>query len=219
MKPILFSAPMVRAILDGRKTQTRRVVKPQPTVTENGCPRWGTYDGRKMHMVPRRAGGGSAVTMTDLIGEYCPYGRVGDQLWVRETWHPFGTGKHPNWMSDRVLYRADNEGLQPFDGCASHPLPSPVEWSGRQTSAWKPSIFMPRWASRLTLEITSVRVEQVADITTKDCAAEGVQLEPGRDTEHLKRDFIELWDSINAKRGYGWSANPWCWVVAFKRVQ
>lgn len=192
-RPILFSAPMVRAILDGRKTQTRRIVKPQPTITDNGCPRWGTYSGKRMYMVPRRAGGGSAVTMTDLIGEYCPYGQPGDRLWVRETW--------AKWANkNRVAqYRCD------------------VPDDRQHLYTWTPSIFMPRWASRITLEITGVRVQRVQEISELDCEAEiGATAHSLGDSAYMF--FTALWNEINAKRGYGWDSNPWVWALTFRRT-
>lgn len=151
-RPIIFSGEMVRALLDGRKTMTRRVVKKQ----------------------------------------HCPYGQPGDLLWVRETW------RQAQWK-DGILYRADKARSLGMD-----------EYSDRHK--WKPSIFMPRKASRLTLEITDIRMERVQDITTDDAIAEGIkELQGG-----AKVEFHNLWDSINAKRGYGWKANPRVWVVVFQ---
>jgi hypothetical protein len=150
---ILFSAPMVRAILEGRKTQTRRVVKNQV----------------------RRD------------GYTCPYGKPGDVLWVRET-----------WCGDRfngVGYRATDA----------------------QSGPWKPSIFMPRWASRITLEITDVQVERVHDINECDIVAEGIPFPTDRyvSYEELLAAFRDLWDSINGKT-YPWASNPWVWALTFK---
>ncbi len=123
-RPISCTGDEVRAIFAGVLHELRRAVRPQPTITENGCP-------RRMYMVPRRAGGGSAVSMTDLIGEYCPYGQPGDRLWVRETWC---------LRADGYGYRADQDRTN-----------APRRW-GTSTS-------MPRAACRITLEITRVRVE------------------------------------------------------------
>jgi hypothetical protein len=124
----------------------------------------------------------------------CPYGRPGDRLWVRETWSQL----YP-YESRRVAYRADRETVV---------APGVLPW-------WRPSIHMPRWASRLTLEITKVRVERLKEITVKDIAAEGIQEGVG---VFAYEDFRKLWDSLNAKRGFGWDANPWVWVVEFRLV-
>jgi hypothetical protein len=185
-RPILFSGPMVRAILDGRKTQTRRVIKFRDFP-----------DDPKAHR-PWRTGGGYWQDGDDFLP--CPYLLPPYQdsnyprLWVRETWAVWGEFRD----GPGYCYRADGHQLG---------------------VTWKPSIHMPRKVSRITLEVTGVRVERVGDISTADCAAEGIQLQPGRDTEHLRRDFRTLWDSINGKRGYGWATNPWVWVVEFTRVQ
>jgi len=164
--PILFSAAMIRAILAGTKTQTRRVIKPQPS---------GMDDHRRYLSV--------------LSDVYQKYGRPGDLLWVRETWGPCEGG---------FCYRADeSDGAKPDDG------------------RWHSARFMPRFASRITLETTDVRVERVRDISEGDAMCEGA--EAGLDVTATDR-FARLWDLINAKRGYGWDANPWVWVISFKRV-
>jgi len=185
-RPILFNTEMVRAVLDGRKTQTRRVItaKKNQTVLRSFL---------------------SGLLHWEKIMPYCPYGKVGDRLWVRETW---ATQKGVAG----VIYKADNpERL--IDG------------------PWSPSIFMPRWASRITLEITDVRVERVQDITPEDAKAEGLTpyaIYGGRPHSWTVEDqtftdpckaFSRLWDSINAQRGYGWDANPWVWVIEFKPVE
>lgn len=218
-RPILFSGPMIRAIRDGRKSQTRRVVKPQPI---EGVYK---YDGVTPTFQWRTEINTCRPIWPDVINQYCPYGQPGDRLWVRETWHPFGIGTSPNWISDRVIYRADNEGLQPFDGCTSWPLPAPVVWAGKQSSVWKPSIFMPRWACRTVLDVVSVKVERLHHIGELSAKAEGVEpksaVSVARGESYLSycEAFSDLWDTINAKRGYGWATNPWVWVVEFKVVQ
>jgi hypothetical protein len=181
-KPILFSGEMVRAILDGRKTQTRRVMKPQPRQLENHI----AIKNRKRH---------------------CPYGKPGDLLWVRETWasHEYMDDTRPSdfTKSAQMLplwYRANNQMYNFNQG------------------KWRPSIFMPRWASRITLRVTDVRVERVQDISEADARAEGV-LKAGGASLSLyaaRHHFSQLWDRINAKRGYGWDINPWVWVVEFE---
>lgn len=165
-RPILFQSDMVRAILDGRKTQTRRVVKPQPQ----------GFDAHKMDWG-------------------CPYGQPGDLLWVRET----------VWIeSDGTpVYRADGEFL---DG-----------WTQRGLR-WRPSIHMPRWASRLTLRVTGVRVQRLQEISCADAACEGMGFHgcmgiPG-DKEWLRMHFQQLWEDINGVES--WGANPWVWVIEFE---
>jgi hypothetical protein len=172
-RPILFSGPMVRAILEGRKTQTRRVIKPQPEI---GGAYWRTPGG---------------AIGRDVKPKYCPYGRPGDLLWVRETW-AINIGAEPG--ESIYAYRADRE--RPGD--------------------WKPSIHMPRKASRLLLRITDVRVQRVQEISDAEAIAEGCV--PVWDAGVTPRDaFAELWDDINAPRDHGWESNPWVWAISFER--
>lgn len=189
-KPILFSGEMVKAILDGRKTQTRRVVKPQPP---EGYRQWG-----------RCINGNVAFTDHPLQGEKGnvinvrgPYGDVGDRLWVRESMY---MDKDGVW-----LYSADDD----FVGCDRDDELAMISWAHHKETEHCPSIHMPRWASRITLEITGVRVERLQDITDDDAKAEGVG---GVGT------FGVLWNEINAKRGHSWDTNPWVWVIEFKKV-
>lgn len=204
-RPIIFSGAMVRAILDGKKTQTRRVIKPQPEdVDENG--RW--------YRMPN--GGQSLNCFT------CPHGAPGDRLWVRERW--------------AVRERADGLWAEYAAGGDSIAIPTEPHLfdvrddNGRVDPAryalpdgsWRPSIHMPRWASRLTLEITSIRVERVQEISRADELAEGVQPfredAPDELPDGIKfRAFSALWDHLNEARGYGWVVNPWVWVIEFKR--
>lgn len=198
-RPILMSGPMVRAILDGRKTQTRRVVKPQPTFVNAEA----LYVIQEFPDEPHRE--------ID-----CPYGKVGDRLWVKETFcTPFTIGA-PG-QGQKIRFRASHV----EDGF---------------TYKWRPSIFMPRWASRITLEIVSVRVERLQHISEEDAIAEGVEplrkLAPqmphhwksyrlsgdGTFCEATAWDsYRTLWESINGNGS--WAANPWVWVVEFKRVE
>ena len=194
-RPILFSAPMVKAILDGRKTQTRRVMKVQPDLTTGewrmAWDTWQKYMGYPMgHDLP-----------------LSPWGTYGDRMWVRETW---AVGRHhgatkPSELHDdvQVWYRA---------GGKTYPVPDD-EW---QRGKWRPSIYMPRWASRITLEMTkAIRVQRIQEITDDDILAEGGHCTGAGAWEW----FIPLWDKLNAKRGYGWDANPFVWVVEFKRIE
>ncbi len=180
--PILFSGEMVRAILEGRKTMTRRVAK---------------YKGT----------GGLPPMMNEGEEEaWCPYGQVGDRLWVRETWRGKG------YAHSFIEYRADMGCKQ--DVGWGHPLP--VRWGDGK---WKPSIHMPRWASRITLEITGVKVERVRDISMDDAWNECVPIEPSWPYYEAVEHFRRLWDSINYKRGFGWDVNPWVWAITFKVVE
>jgi hypothetical protein len=181
---------MVRAIIAGTKTQTRRVVKPQPHVERRFI-----EDGLAI-----TKGDTTTSIHTPLVASLCPYGQPSDRLWVREAWGlAFGSPVIPH--PDAVIYRAD-------EGNA--------DWDGR----WRPSIHMPRWASRITLEIVSVRVERLQDISEADAKAEGTPkpIQISDDDPRTYRDaFGDLWELINGDGS--WDANPWVWVVEFKRVQ
>jgi len=190
-RPILFSATMVRALLAGTKTQTRRVVKP--------C---------KCKITAAQLAA-CEVSGEVNLGDYTnsPYGQPGDRLWVRETWAaPHSDDARPprsihcDWM--QIHYAATEE---------------------RGGLLWRPSIHMPRWASRITLEITGVRVERLQDISAKDAIAEGVRVhedhhgKPSGSIYSPVQAYCDLWESIN---GHGsWDANPWVWVLEFKRVE
>lgn len=179
-RPILFSASMVNAILDGRKTQTRRIMKPQPTTN----PFWGC------------AGSKGFGFFDDLKPIKGPYGKPGDRLWVRET---FGIVDSLEGARSFV-YRA--EGWKDPSGLFK----------------WRPSIHMPRLASRIQLEITSVRVERLKAISEVDAVAEGAPCGSccaPQEGSH-KAGFAQLWESINGSGS--WNANPWVWVIEFKRV-
>jgi hypothetical protein len=175
--PILFSSEMVMAILEGRKTQTRRAIKRQPIYLE------GVWIWRRTEWLDDKIIDPSPLDL-------CPYGYPGDQLWVREAWAPQVLEDGRKYKSgDSVIYRAD------FCGEA---LDYP----------WRPSIFMPRWASRIMLEIVNIRVERVQQIGGTDAFAEG---------GFTVTQFIELWDKLNAKRYFLWESNPWVWVIEFKK--
>jgi hypothetical protein len=202
-RPILFSAPMVQAILAGRKTQTRRIAKLNETLLRG----------------PEHYPGVSAEAVADLVEtvkaaaiKVCPYGKVGDRLWVRETFalvNPLaGCEKNARPEFDGVRYAAT--------------------WTKSHSSGWKPSIHMPRWASRITLEITDVRVERLQAITAEDAIDEGVMATAETDPAKLDRGeweqckqtalfcFKSLWGKINGDDS--WEANPWVWALTFKEV-
>jgi hypothetical protein len=227
-RPVLFGSAMVRSLLDGRKTQTRRVVKPAPQmVTDRGIQTWE---------------GDAAGLLAQLTkaGKACPHGGRGDRLWVRETHAIYPThGQH----------RSDGERWGPWGG-----LPTTVSEDGKQIAyyregfdrcdpgRWRPSIHMPRWASRILLEITDVRVERLQEISEDDAVAEGIEgfdqrtpggddaqdywrdyLNPGQRHENFpwiegdpRASFRSLWESINGPGS--WAANPWVWVIGFRRM-
>jgi len=220
-RPILFSGEMVRAILRGRKTQTRRVINPQPIINEHGIVtgplKWTPSGGIYVWNVEQ---------WKEIAASYSsPYGQPGNLLWVRETWR---AGREDNGLKPSELdpkhtdlwWEADHSSLRRLNG---------------KPGKKRPSIFMPRWASRITLQVTGVRVERVQDITENDAYAEGIG-DPAYDHEifggclaHIGggcgacancdpiSHFKYLWNDINASRGYGWDKNPWVWVVEFDR--
>ncbi len=194
-RPILFSAPMILAILDGRKTVTRRVVNPQRDATLG--PEYSTA---------RFA--------------------AGDTLWVRETWRTC-----IDYAGERRVscleYRADSAQRQIAD--ANESLWAEDHTGGRHGEKWRPSIFMRRWASRLTLEVLSVRVERLHEITEEDARAEGIEFGAefyvgppyksgaAKAYGRAREAFADLWDTINGKRA-SWASNPWVWRVEFRRL-
>ncbi len=213
-RPILFSGEMVRAILDGRKSQTRRVVKLPPFVSRKGGSLGDAWANGSMLAIP--------IPDDDVVMYLsCPYGTEGDpvcgepasRLWVRETFCPVDDREYggDQWTDYRATPRYG----------ASHPAGWDAAPEDADALKWRPSIFMPRAASRLMLEITDVRVEALREITDADARAEGCagghDAIPGygfsaTPTEHYRH----LWDVLNAKRGYGWNANPWVWALSFR---
>lgn len=198
---ILFSAPMVRALLDGMKTQTRRVVKMPPSWDCIVYADWGNG------WWPYRSDDGESPSYdNNEIPLNCPYGRTGDHLWVREMHRPVW-GQTPGYLTG-VDYRADPR----------------AKWErlGDQTGAplkWTPSIHMKREYSRILLEVVGVRVERLQDISDDDARAEGCsgyETSPFADPVPPSGEYRELWEQIN---GAGtWAANPWVWVVEFRRI-
>lgn len=223
-RPIPFRAPMVRALLSGEKTQTRRVVK-LPHSNPLGqweTLLWGGQDGGRTKdgdTMPAQMAIGHSRTGDILL---CPYGQPGDRLWVREVWRTDASldGKAPSTFSGwPVRYDADGETLR-------HGA-----FYGDTKGKTRPSLFMPRWASRINLEVTSVRVERLQDISESDCWAEGIeevmhdfddaaQIDManrlGCRIEDAKPLYALLWEQINGKGS--WDANPWVWVLDFKHV-
>ena len=207
-----MSGPMVRAILEGRKTQTRRVCKRAYNSVSKEAP-FAICPARKSGWIAwygeQRLDIAEFTLSSYEHGFPYPYGQSGDRLWVREPWRAhLCAGRE-----EEIHYRADGESC-PVDGKIIKP--------------WRPSIFMPRCASRITLEITNVRIERVQEISEEDSIAEGIHVSPG----HLWRPlgskdtmkpythwqaFAAIWDSINVKK-MPWSDNPWVWVITFQRV-
>lgn len=197
-KPIIFTGDMVKAILEGRKSMTRRPLKPQPKVHE--------WQGKK------------------FIAEKCPYGVPGDRLWVRETWALIFNGEDCLHSEDEdpcpceachIEYRTDTNSKYPAGWEEDEAR------SNDDAPKWRPSIHMSRWASRITLEITNVRVERLQEITEEDANLEGVDwyaienklCNVGR----CQQAFQRLWDSMYTNLNL-WSCNPWIWVISFKRI-
>lgn len=211
-RPILFNDDMIKAILIGQKTETRRPVKAAFPLdkAEFKC---------LHHHEAAKLGIQAYFHLDDIefAGTKFPYGKVGEHLWVKEAFYKYYPGK--NWPAPSAIYRADC-------GKGTH-----VEEDGKK-QPWVLSRFMPRWASRITLEITDVYVEQVQDITEHGALAEGVQpadyfgsgmfRDYSRSDIHLscpRQSFMTLWNALNAKRGLGWAVNPWVWVIKFAIVE
>jgi len=208
--PILFSAAMIRALIDGNKTQTRRVVKPQPEPNDKWEGGW-FINGKKSSFSIKHF---NRFAELDI----CPYGNPGDLLWVRETFQgplidedagmPEGT-----YTQKYCVYRADVDNAPEFRDCDDN-----------LKNCWKPSIFMPRWASRLTLRITGVRVERLQEISEGDAKTEGAPFELGALESTIlgakakyRSGFCRLWQSINGADS--WELNPWVWVIEFEVIQ
>lgn len=227
-RPISFSAAMVRAILEGRKTQTRRVIS-LPRWAEPGEKHTFEMDDVTINGVRYEDWPYAIAKVSGCLAPIpCPYGVPGDKLWVRETFQVRSLSYGEFGPTAFTHYVADGQDL-PVPELGSHSAQEAVDefvkrklWGGNI-----PAIHMPRWASRITLEITDVRVERVQDISEEDAEAEGVEpIEWHEDIGGMPYDgtshysaYAELWDSINAKRGFGWDKNPWVWVVGFRRLE
>ncbi|WP_394873324.1 hypothetical protein [Klebsiella pneumoniae] len=205
---MIFNADMVRAILDGRKTQTRRIMKPQPEPCPRGGHWWPSNVFKTMLHVEDEMQNGKGG-WGGLVGDACPFGDVGDRIWVREA---FASGLS---TKSTLAYRATHKREDLEDGFYD-------------TIKWTPSIHMPRWASRILLEITDVRVERLNAINEHDAQAEGVaklrggfwkHYQPGWTQHQLsaRGSFVTLWKSIYGDES--WNSNPWVWVIKFKRIE
>ena len=221
-KPILFNGEMVRALLDGRKTQTRRIVK-LPHNNQLGSWKRTSIGGEN----GARTVTGETIPLQDAIWHthtghclICPFGAVDDRLWVRETHLTvckmddrgmFITDEDGEYIPE-TWYRADGIDYQYFDGTSDFPV---------ENIPWKPSIHMPRWASRILLEITDIRVERLQNISEEDARAEGCDNSKSESAisvgwhEKPKKAFRRVWEGT----GGDWDANPWVWAISFNRVQ
>lgn len=214
-KPILFSSSMVRALLTGHKTQTRRAVKPQPPEGTYQVSTWHHPDPRPHFFAWQDLPHGTAMTADGWV-QPCPYGQPGERLWVRETHYLTDDGH-----SEFAVYAADDdaahEHLQRLEELNAD-FPADVKAAHKRL---RPSIHMPRWASRILLEIVSVRVERLQDISEDDAMAEGIDRErvamyAKGSTKPAMRAYADLWNSINGDGS--WDVNPWVFVIEFKRI-
>lgn len=208
MKPILFSTEMIKALMNGTKTQTRRVAKvPETAYCKQGGLVW--YDPEQNQETKR-----------------CPRYQPGDILWVRETWAQSNRSMWP----DSILYQSGDIWTLYKAGFALYydrhevcKLHNEREYPSGKQITWRPSIFMPRAVARIFLRVTGVRAERVQDISEDDARAEGISeneiLSLGcTPNDPYRCAYSGLWDSINFKRGYGWDTNPWCWVYDFEQI-
>lgn len=232
MKPKIFNSEMVRAILTCAKCGT--------ITLEIICPKCGSTERlktqtRRIAKLPEKWHRGKASFQNNPHGNeefvihgdcgtqtmYCPHGRVGDTLWVRETWKiRHSVSKYDSYYA--AVFRADESDFYVADLLKNNGYDvmkfnwaKANKWSKKK--GWQPSIYLPKWASRIHLEITNIRVERVQEITHADILREGIVVDPQRAyPDSIKNDFIDLWDSINANRG-PWKDNPFVWVIEFKR--
>nr|DAF23431.1 MAG TPA: ASCH domain protein [Caudoviricetes sp.] len=216
-RPVIFNSEMVRAILDGRKTQTRRTIA---NVGSDNC---------IPLQKPTKTKDGIYTHVMDAPGhDLCPFGRVGDRLWVREAYQGplFNFDQMETYLEDTSKFERPEFCEYRADGGKT---PEYYDADDNLRYGWKPSIHMPRWASRITLEITGVRVERLNDISEEDAKAEGVKpagdmlpdypdtfLTPKGDFATAKVAFQRLWQSIYGEES--WAVNPWVWVIEFKRA-
>ncbi|RZG79657.1 hypothetical protein [Acinetobacter venetianus] len=213
-RPILFNTAMVQAILSGNKTQTRRIVKPQPEVCDDarGGHWWPSSDVQSMVHVEKELQDYEGF-WRGLIDDCNPFGAKGDRLWVRESWYQKGTVGRTYPDDDEYQFFGHRQAAYVADGDA------PKDWTFKK----RPSIHMPRWACRLILEITNIRIERLQNITTEDAKAEGFDYSTHPSAIEMgyaigaKTNFRFTWEQIYGQNE--WNKNPWVWVVEFKVIQ
>jgi hypothetical protein len=217
-RPILFSAPMVRAVLAVTKTQTRRIVKPQPL---DDAPELATHLARRGHY--------EWFNREDQCSWKCPYGAPGDRLWVREAWADLTATHGQRWERFNEETRLYERGTHPFIWYRADGDQPDTGNGALNQERWRPSIYLPRWASRILLEVTGVRIERLQEISEADAIAEGLFKDQAvrwttwsateEHREHLTpiEAYRELWEAINGRGS--WDANPWVWVISFRRIQ
>lgn len=216
-KGITFSEPMVRAILSGAKTMTRRVAKPKH---EDGA----IVDAAPNGNAVEAYGGGARHIASRMQVLHCPFGSPGDLLYVKETWCPLDFDHfHDRGKPSDSIVRYGSKTTINGAAFAAECVTEDSERCRKELGyKWKSSRFMPKKLARLWLRITNVRVERLQDITTQDAIAEGIDSDGG-DDEHRNRSTVEnfaaLWDSLHAKDGHGWESNCWVWVLSFQRIE
>ena len=204
---MIFNAEMVRALLSGRKTQTRRIIKPQPEATLSG-----SLSGKWLS----RPLNGLLLPKIEDIAIHCPFGVVGDRIWVRETFQGplFDYDLMDSYRKDPTPFEKPEFCVYKADGV---PAPEFYDADDELHCCWRPSIHMPRWASRILLEITNVRVELLKSISDGDAIREGCSTADMKSGDCVADVFARLWASIYGAES--WNANPWVWVIEFKRVE
>lgn len=207
---ILFNQEMVRAILDGRKTQTRRVIKPQPNLIEDDIGQMWKWKSNK-HRCGWSTGSNPRCCALQGMLDSSPFGKVGDRLYVRENFkishRPHGEDGHYNmiYMADKTLIEIDY---------------SEIDMGRLKPGKSYPSMHMPKWASRIWLEITGVRVERVQDISIKDILAEGLEMTDYHDHERVHACYYSRWQTLwNSCYPGSWERNDWVWVYEFKVIK
>ena len=220
-KPIIMSGNHPKLILDGLKTMTRRVIKLKGYSKEiwDSCV---PHNGEQAILLGEPYLKVPYDPVTDNAGNriLCPYGQVGDRLWVRETWRILDDTMR---LDDevRVEYKVGGQIIKYRYRDIYYNesgIRLPVIESSMKSGKWKPAHHLPHIISRITLEITDIRVERVQEITLVDIYREGIENNPMTHWTSHQRKFADLWDSINAKRGYSWEVNPWVWVISFKKI-
>ncbi|MHB0392821.1 morphogenetic protein [Klebsiella pneumoniae] len=204
---MIFNAEMVRALLSGRKTQTRRIIKPQPEATLSG-----SLSGKWLS----RPLNGLLLPKIEDIAIHCPFGVVGDRIWVRETFQGplFDYDLMDSYCKDPTPFEKPEFCVYKADGV---PAPEFYDADDELHCCWRPSIHMPRWASRILLEITNVRVERLKSISDGDAIREGCSTADMKSGDCVADVFARLWASIYGDES--WNSNPWVWVIEFKRVE